>query len=48
MENLHQRILRGKTFSPYLTNSGEITCRIKDWEVMENMLKISAIAAVTQ
>lgn len=48
MENLHPRILRGKTFSPYLTNSGEITCRIKGWKVMENMLKISTITAVTQ
>ena len=41
MENLNQRVLRGKNLSRNLTNSREITCGIMDWQFTENALKFS-------
>ena len=41
MENLNQRVLRGKNLSRNLTNSREITCGITDWQFTENALKFS-------
>lgn len=41
MENLNQRVLRGKNLSCNLTNSRKITCGITDWKVTESALKFS-------
>ena len=41
MENLNQRVLKGKNLSCYLTNSRKITCGVTDWKVTENAPKFS-------
>lgn len=45
MEKSKPRDTQRQNCSHYLTNSGEIICKRKDWKVMENMLKPSNITA---